>query len=316
MVEMKGRERVEAGGLTFIIQHELWDGNIQDHADQGVVILVTKDVDGKETSLLKFNCFDVEKSYVYGPENSNIASDGPMMLGDGAGATGTHGKMFRLDPTIDNNAIGWTINTIEKKLPAMLERAGYPEVAASIDLEEVVLALPRVEFIARALFATKRNVVKHNRGTDVFEAGNIRFGLEMRRLPIGDGGLAVHVLTDLAGTAEKSYVEETEILAFDCFWDGPHYHYGPRNKNHRIYWDKTLIEDPLGWVFQQLDRHKLVSMIERAGYPGVAADLDDDKLEAVIPEMAKRAREMQAKGSELTGHPGLPLDVTPNLVPG
>ena len=316
MVEMKGRERVEAGGLTFIIQHELWDGNIQDHADQGVVILVTKDVDGKETSLLKFNCFDVEKSYVYGPENSNIASDGPMMLGDGAGATGTPGKMFRLDPTIDNNAIGWTINTIEKKLPAMLERAGYPEVAASIDLEEVVLALPRVEFIARELFATKRNVVKHNRGTDVFEAGNIRFGLEMRRLPIGDGGLAVHVLTDLAGTTEKSYVEETEILAFDCFWDGPHYHYGPRNKNHRIYWDKTLIEDPLGWVFQQLDRHKLGSMIERAGYPGVAADLDDDKLEAVIPEMAKRAREMQAKGSELTGHPGLPLDVTPNLVPG
>ncbi len=316
MVEMKGRERVEAGGLTFIIQHELWDGNIQDHADQGVVILVTKDVDGKETSLLKFNCFDVEKSYVYGPENSNIASDGPMMLGDGAGATGTPGKMYRLDPTIDNNAIGWTINTIEKKLPAMLERAGYPEIAASIDLEEVVLALPRVEFIARELFDTKRNVVKHNRGTDVFEAGNIRFGLEMRRLPIGDGGLAVHVLTDLAGTTEKSYVEETEILAFDCFWDGPHYHYGPRNKNHRIYWDKTLIEDPLGWVFQQLDRHKLGSMIERAGYPGVAADLDDDKLEAVIPEMAKRAREMQAKGSELTGHPGLPLDVTPNLVPG
>ena len=237
-----------------------------------------------------------------------------MMLGD-TGTTGTPGKMYRLDPIVDNNAIGWTINTLEKKLPAMLERAGYPEVAANIDLEEVILALPRVEFIARELFASKRNVVKHNRGTDVFEAGNIRFGLEMRRLPIGDGGLAVHVLTDLAGTTEKSYVEETEILAFDCFWDGPHYHYGPRNKNHRIYWDKTLIEDPLGWVFQQLDRHKLGAMIDRAGYPGVAADLDDDKLEAVIPEMAKRAREMQAKGTDLTGHPGLPLDVTPNLVP-
>lgn len=316
MVEMKGRERVEAGGLTFIIQHELWDGNIQDHADQGVVILVSKDVDGKETSLLKFNCFDVEKSYIYGPENADIASDGPMMLGDRAGSTGTPGKMYRLDPTVDNNAIGWTISTIEKKLPAMLERAGYPEVAASIDLEEVILALPRVEFIARELFASKRNVVKHNRGTDVFEAGNIRFGLEMRRLPVGDGGLAVHVLTDLGGTSEKSYVEETEILAFDCFWDGPHYHYGPRNKNHRIYWDKTLIEDPLGWVFQQMDRHKLGAMIERAGYPGIAADLDEDKIEAVLPEMTKRAREMQAKGTELTGHPGLPLDPTPNLVPG
>jgi hypothetical protein len=36
-------------------------------------------------------------------------------------------------------------------------------------------------------------------------------------------------------------VEETELLAFDCFWDGAHYHYGPRNKNHRIHWDWSVI---------------------------------------------------------------------------
>ena len=43
-------------------------------------------------------------------------------------------------------------------------------------------------------------------GTHVFAAGNIKFGLEMRRLPVGDGGLAVHVLADLAGSTENSYV--------------------------------------------------------------------------------------------------------------
>ena len=66
----------------------------------------------------------------------------------------------------------------------------------------------------------------------------IRFGLEMRTLP-DDGGLAIHVLSDLAGPPGAPYTEETEILAFDCFRELPHYHYGPRNKNHRIYWDKT-----------------------------------------------------------------------------
>jgi hypothetical protein len=155
--------------------------------------------------------------------------------------------------------------------------------------------------------------VKHNRGTDIFEAGNIRFGLEMRRLPMGDGGLAIHVLGDVGGSTRKSYVEETELLAFDCFWDGAHYHYGPRNKNHRIYWDMTLVEDPLEWVFEQFENRKLPAMIERAGYPGIAADLDLDKIALVVPAMKKRAFEMSAEGQRLTGHKGLPLEPTPNL---
>jgi len=56
-------------------------------------------------------------------------------------------------------------------------------------------------------------------------------------------------------------------------------------------------------------------MIERAGYPGIAADLDLDKIAAVLPDVKKRAYEMWHEGERLTGHPGLPLEVTPNLVP-
>ena len=195
----------------------------------------------------------------------------------------------------------------------MLERAGYPQVAAATDLAEVGRLLPEVEACARALFAAKRNTVKHNRGTHIFEAGNIRFGLEMRRQAGGDGGLAVHVLSDVGGSPGKPYVEETELLAFDCFWMAPHYHYGLRNKNHRIFWDTTLVEDPLGWVFDQFDNRKLGAMIERAGYPGIAADLDMEKIASVLPMVKKKAREMQAEGEALTGHPGLPLEPTPNL---
>jgi hypothetical protein len=314
MTEAMQKTRFTAGPVTFVVRHELWDGNIHDHADQGVSIDVTAEIAGKETALLRFNCFDQEKSYVYGPEKVESAA-GTAASDEEYSTLADSGRFFRMDPIADGNPIGWTVKTLGQKLPKMLERAGYPEIAAATDMAQVRDVLPDLEACARELFATKRNTVKHNRGTHLFEAGNIRFGLEMRRQAGGDGGLAVHVLSDIGGTPGKSYVEETELLAFDCFWQSPHYHYGPRNKNHRIYWDKTLVEDPLGWVFEQLDNRKLGAMIERAGYPGVAADLDLEKIAAVLPAVKKQARDMQAEGERLTGHPGLPLETTPNLVP-
>jgi hypothetical protein len=301
-------QKFTAGPLTFAVRHELWDGNIHDHADQGVSIDVKADIVGKETTLLRFNCFDIEKSYVYGPENTELAVAGPEMLG-GTALT----NLYRMDSTVDGNPIGWTIKTLSTKLQKMLQRAGYPAIAAATDMAAVQSVLPEVEACARQLYATKRNTVKHNRGTDIFEAGNIRFGLEMRRQAMGDGGLAIHVLADIGGTPGKAYTEETELLAFDHFWNGAHYHYGPRNKNHRIYWDRTLVENPLAWTLEQFESGKLRAMIERAGYPGVAADLDTDKIASVLPAMKKRALEMWEEGERLTGHPGLPLEPTPNL---
>jgi len=89
--------------------------------------------------------------------------------------------------------------------------------------------------------------------------------------------------------------------------------YGPRNKNHRIYWDRTLDEDPLAWTLEQFETGKLRAMVERAGYPGIAADLDMEKIASVFPAMKKQALEMWEEGRRLTGHPGLPLEPTPNL---
>jgi len=205
-------QKFTAEPLTFVVKHELWDGNIHDHADQGVSIDVKADILGNETALLRFNCFDFEKSYVYGPENAELDVAGPEMLG-GTALT----NLYRMDATVDGNPIGWTIKTLATKLPKMLQRAGYREIALATDMAAVQNILPKVEACARELYATKRNTVKHNRGTDIFEAGNIRFGLEMRRLAMGDGGLAIHVLADIGGTPGKAYTEETELLAFDHF---------------------------------------------------------------------------------------------------
>ena len=285
-MQQKGRARFEAGPVTFIVQHELWDGNVQDHSDQGVAVLVAKS--GDETTLLRFNCFDIEKSYIYGPEKEN--------------------KLFRMDHTTDGNPINWTVQQIRNNLPIMLETAGYRDIAKTVDAKQVEGVLGDVEAHAREMYATGRNTVKHHRGTDIFEVGNIRFGLEMRRQASGDGGLAIHVLADLAGTPGRHYTEETELLAFDCFRDDPHYHYGPRNKNHRIFFDKALVPDTLGWTLKQFKSRKLAAMIDRAGYPGVAADLDQDLLDSLIPSIEKRAREMEAEG--------IPAEVTGNLSAG
>ncbi|MBV9150671.1 MAG: hypothetical protein JO204_02715, partial [Alphaproteobacteria bacterium] len=89
-----------AGPLTFVVKHELWDENIQDHADQGVAVLVKAQVSGKDTTLLRFNCFDIEKSYDYGPENTENVVAGPEMLG-GAALT----NHYQMDPIACGNPI-------------------------------------------------------------------------------------------------------------------------------------------------------------------------------------------------------------------
>ena len=88
--------------------------------------------------------------------------------------------------------------------------------------------------------------------------------------------------------------QEIELIAFDCFCLDPPYNYGPRNKNERIFMDTTLVDDSLEWVLDQLMGGILPSMIERAGYPSIAAGLDIGlvgtkiaEVEATIKAMAK-----------------------------
>jgi hypothetical protein len=273
----KGPTKIEAGTVTISVRQEQWDANIHSHADQGVIIDVEGHVDGADTALLRFTCFDIERSYTYAPDGK--------------------GKVCRMDPIVDGNPIGWSIKQLRSHLPEMLSAAGFEAIAGSVDTQLVAQKLDEVDAVAREKFLNGRRLVKHNRGTDMFEAGIIRFGLEMRTLG-ADGGLAIHVLTDLAGTPTASYAEETEVLAFDCFREAPHYHYGPRNKNHRIYFDKTLIKDPLEWTLEVFKSRKLSQMIAAAGYPGVAADVDEDLIASLIPSIEAKAREMQPKATD------------------
>ena len=165
-----------------------------------------------------------------------------------------------------------------------LKRAGYEEVADQMDGDLVYQKLAEVECAAREMAHKARNTVTHNRGTEVIEAGNIRLGLEMRTVG-PDGGPAIHVLGDVAG-------QEIELLAFDCFRENPHYHYGPRAKNERIFWDTTLVPDALRWTLDQFKTGKLPAMIDRAGYPTIAAALDADLIAAQLPAVEAKLKAM------------------------
>ena len=266
--------RIDAGPVFFAVWHEQWDANIDHHADQGVIIEVRGDVDGTETGMLQFTCMHAERSYTYAPEGA--------------------ARICQIDPVTDGNPIGWSARQIRERLPEMLTAAGFPGIAASLDSKTTATAADGVERVARHLFRSAIRLVKHNRGDHMFEAGNIRFGLEKRVLG-QDGGLAIHVLSDVCGGPEHEYAEETEIIAFDCFRLEPHYHYGPRNKNLRYYWDKTVVPDTLEWTLDVLKAGKLGAMIEAAGYPDIARDLDPDLVRSVLPALEEKARELQPR---------------------
>ena len=258
-----GSNRIDAGDLSFVLTYrDLMH-------DQGVCIQVAANVDGKEVEVLRFDCFDHDPHYHYGPQKKN--------------------ERLHLDTTTSGNPIGWTLDQLRSHLPQMVRRAGYDRLADNLnDYRQASLVankLNEVEQVAREMAATQRAIVIHNRGDVVYEVGNLKFGLEFRELN-ADRGLAIHVLSDVAG-------QEIELLAFDCFENNPHYHYGTRNKNIRLYWDKTTVPDTLEWTMGQFKGGKLPAMIQRAGYPAIVAEMDNDLVMSTV------ARQIEPKALEI-----------------
>jgi hypothetical protein len=242
------------------------------------MIQVYGDVDGKDTEILRFDCFDQAPHYHYGPENHNIR--------------------LPMDKTTAGNPVGWTLGQIRNNLPAMVKRAGYDELAAKLGSHSIPAStLDEIDQKARELARTGRRTVHHKLERmlegDMIVAGNIRFGLEFREVA-NDRGLAIHVLSDVAD-------EEVELLAFDCFEVGPHYHYGPRNQDMRIYWDTTTSGDTLRWTLDQFKGGKLKSMIERAGYPSIATAVDEGLVQSLMPRIEARSFELVAMNNRAKG---------------
>ena len=267
----KGNTVIDAGVVNIALSYR---PNME---DQGLSVQVYADVEGKDTEILRFDCFDQAPHYHYGPDNHNIR--------------------FFLDKTTAGNPLGWTMNNLRNNLASMVRRSGYDDLANSLEKNPVSAAvLDQTEATGREISNAERRTVEHLMPEmlegDKIEVGNIKFGLEYRHLPqINDEGMAIHVLTDVAG-------RETEVLAFDCFENGPHYHYGPRNQDIRLYWDVTTSGEPLRWTLNQFKEGKLRAMIERAGYPSVASALDEKLLQEKLPMIESRSFELVAMNKQ------------------
>ena len=236
--------------------------------DQGLCVQVYGKVGDKDTEILRFDCFDQTPHYHYGPENHNIR--------------------LNMDKTTVGNPFGWTMNNIRSGLPAMIRRSGYEELASAVEANRPSKAkLDEAEEKGRQLSRDDRRTVHHLMPElidgDKIQVGNLKFGLEYRHLPqINDQGMAIHVLADVAD-------QEVELLAFDCFQVAPHYHYGPRNQDVRVYWDVTTSGETLRWTLDQFKSGNLRSMIQRAGYPAIAAEVDESLLQEMMPEIEARS---------------------------
>ena len=240
-------------------------------SDQGLGIHVLGEIDSKEVELLRFDCFDHEPHYHYGPEKENAR--------------------LKLDRTTEGDPLDWTLRQLETQLPSMIERAGYPKFARAIDMEELAPTMAELSSVARQVAQEQRSTVKHNRGDVIVDAGPVRFGVEFREFD-SDRGVAIHVLGDVGD-------EEVEMLTFDCFENSPHYHYGPRAKNQRLYLDTTVVPDSLKWTLDLFKGGKLSSMLERAGYADHAARLNPATVAQKVAELDTVASGMQATNARV-----------------
>jgi hypothetical protein len=81
-----------------------------------------------------------------------------------------------------------------------------------------------------------------------------------------------------------------QLLRFDCFEQGPHFHYDPEGKNNQLRMDKSKVQDPIAWSMDYL-RGNVTSLICLAGYSALAEQLDEGTLTAALPTVEKALRE-------------------------
>ena len=135
--------------------------------------------------------------------------------------------------------------------------------------------------------------------TERFEAGPISIGVEYRLLDdaitaayntnndsqfsIVDRGVSLHVFG-------KTGDEESEYLRFDCFDEGPHYHYvsHARRTNEMVYLDPAAHGDSLEWALDCI-RTRLPQMLTRAGARELASQVELARVEEILPKVAEAA---------------------------
>ena len=137
--------------------------------------------------------------------------------------------------------------------------------------------------------------------THYLDAGAIAIGVEYRVVneEIVNANLATHHHESTPSDASTQQIPEdggvslhvcdaathTEYLRFDMFDDSPHYHYlCPGEYQINIPYDMHACGDMTSWTLRCI-RERLPEMLAFCGAQELAAQVDRDQLEAVIPTL-------------------------------
>jgi hypothetical protein len=112
--------------------------------------------------------------------------------------------------------------------------------------------------------------------------GGLRFNVRYSKTN-ADRGPSLRVYGDVEG-------KPVQLLRFDCFELGPHFHYDPEGKNNQLRMDKTKVSDPIAWSMDYL-RGNVASLVRIAGYGALADQLDEEVLTAALPTVEKALRD-------------------------
>jgi len=106
-----------------------------------------------------------------------------------------------------------------------------------------------------------------------------------------DAGVCIHVL----GPGRDG--ELVEYLRLDCFDDEPHYHYvyNDERAQDRVFLDPTLEGDPMEWALDRVST-RMPEVLVKVGAPELAAQLDQDAIEAAMPEVRRAIDRAHALG--------------------
>ena len=113
--------------------------------------------------------------------------------------------------------------------------------------------------------------------------GELRFNVRYSNTRTGDRGPSLRIYGDVEG-------KPVQLLRFDCFENGPHFHYDPDGKNDLLRMDKAKVSDPIAWSMDYL-RGNVASLVRIAGYSALADRLDEAALTAALPGIEKALRE-------------------------
>ena len=111
-------EKIDAGNVAFLVESR------EQGRDGGPTIQVCASVDGSDVQLLRFDCFRERPHYHYHPSGENV--------------------QWRIDPTLVQDSLGWTLARLREDLGAMIIKAGFPEVAKALDASAVAGAADKV----------------------------------------------------------------------------------------------------------------------------------------------------------------------------